>query len=306
MEKAEVEKQWAEAVEQARKNYFEHYRKDSIVVGGVCVSVILVIFVLSWRNGGLNLFWAFFIGIFGYLIVYVRNLGLYRTFELTYKQFFVFGMLKKVFPGCQYYHGKGISRTEIEEIGMMDTGDRFSSEDLVVGKYNGVGFKQADLTVKREYKDSDGNEHYTTIFKGRYVIFDIKKKFDFRMAVIGKRFGAGELKNRDKMKKFRRRTMESGEFNKRFKVYAEDGFEAFYLLDPAILERIERLGERYKDRVAIFFYRGFMHVAIKDYSDAFEVPKASKPIDEAGEVEKIRRDVVVLTDLVDGLKLVGE
>ena len=47
-------------------------------------------------------------------------------------------------------------------------------------------------------------------------------------------------------------------------------------------------------------------MAIKDYSDAFEVLKANKPIDEAGEVEKIRRDVVVLTDLVDGLKLVGE
>ena len=89
-------------------------------------------------------------------------------------------------------------------------------------------------------------------------------------------------------------------------MYAEDGFEAFYLLDPAIIERIEKLGARYKDKVAVFFYKGFLHVAIKDSSDSFRVPKASKPIEEGTEMGKVREDLKVLTDLVDGLKLVGE
>ena len=43
--------------------------------------------------------------------------------------------------------------------------------------------------------------------------------------------------------------MESIDFNKKFKIYAEDGFEAFYLLDPSFILKIEKVSAEYDKKM---------------------------------------------------------
>lgn len=207
------------------------------------------------------------------------------------------------FSGCTYKMDAGIDESELLATSMVYTGDVYRSEDLVCGEYHGLKFKQADVLIQEREEDEDGHTSYRTIFMGRWAVFDIKKSFQYRLAVVGKGFGVASLRSHDKIHKFRRITLESDAFHNRFRVYAEDGFEAFYLLDPAFIERVERLGEAHGGRVALFFVQGELHIAVDNQSDAFEVASINKPIDAKAEVARVRADIKLITDIVDSLKL---
>ena len=184
---------------------------------------------------------------------------------------------------------------------MINTGDRYSSNDLVIGKYKDVGFTQADVHIEEEHTDSDGDTHYVTIFRGRYMIFEFPKKFDFRMIVTpGRVYGVANSKNDRKFKKIE---LESTEFNKKFNVYAEDGFEAFYILDPAFIASIEELGQIYNYRLILYFTDNKLIIGINNGNDSFEPPKPTLPLDEKAELEKTSKDIRLITNFVDELRL---
>ena len=121
--------------------------------------------------------------------------------------------------------------------------------------------------------------------------------------MIGKGFRAESLTNINKMNKFRKVELESSEFHGRFRVYAQDGFEAFYLLDPAFMTRVEKLGEAYRNRVALFFADGELHIAIDNLKNSFEAASMREKIDEEAEIAKVKEDIKLITDIVDSLKL---
>ena len=75
---------------------------------------------------------------------------------------------------------------------MMDTGDIYSSNDYVEGKYKGILFRQSDVHIQNESTDSDGNTTYTTVFRGRWMIFDFNKPFKANVEVAQKNFGGIE------------------------------------------------------------------------------------------------------------------
>lgn len=188
---------------------------------------------------------------------------------------------------------------------MVNTGDKYSSNDLTTGKYKDVAFTQADVHIQIENTDSEGNTYYTTIFKGRFMIFEFPKKFNFRLEVVEKYFGANRVpgKNKQTGRKFEKIKVESSEFNKIFKTYAEDGFEAFYLLDPAFIHNILELDSQYNGKLLLGFYDNKLLVGLKDGKDAFEPPSIFKKLDETSETEKIAKDIHLITNFVDKLKL---
>jgi hypothetical protein len=225
-----------------------------------------------------------------------KNITEYRN---AYKNYFISSTFNKIFTDVQYAHDKGMPRTEISETGIMWMGDRYSSNDYTVAKYKGIAFTQADVHIEERHRDSDGDVHYSTIFRGRYVTFELKKKFTKRLLVTSKSFFASIHD-----KTFRKIELESTEFNKHFSVYAQDGFEAFYLLDPAIMERIEKLNEMNGGKVMVCFYNQKMHIAINNHADSFEPAPVNQPIDEKAEFDKVMNDIKVITDIVDEVRLV--
>ena len=101
----------------------------------------------------------------------------HEKYKKAYKAYFVEEQLRKYFADIKYSHTSGLDREILRRTGMIYTGDRYSSNDLTVGRHKNVGFMQADVHIEREHTDEDGNKSYSTVFLGRYMVFEFPKKF---------------------------------------------------------------------------------------------------------------------------------
>ena len=304
-------------LEELRAEYHERYKKAlrvALVAAAIWVVGSMIFYLVA--GGAFVPYVMYWIGsligsvlsaLFPFIVVMIvflfKNRKVFAEYSALYKSVFVERALKEAFPGCSYRSEAGIERAELAETGMVNVGDVCRSEDLVAGEYRGMKFRQADVLIQERDTDSDGHTTYDTLFRGRWVVFDIKKDFKFKLAVVGKSFQVVSLRNNDKLHKFRKVKLESGEFHRRFNVYAQDGFEAFYLQDPAFLVRAEKLGEAYQNRVALFFVDGELHIAVNNFQNSFEAASIRKEIDEKAEIEKVKKDIKLITDIVDSLKL---
>ena len=305
-----------EELENTRKKYLERReqikQKITKIMGTILVVVLLFELFAAARSSFsfasifhmVVLVGQFFIigAIVYFVITTFKTSKEYEEFKKAYKAHFVSEALSKTITDYTYQHDSGISSTYLQSC-MIHTGDRYNTNDYVTGMYKDAKFAQADVTIQEEHTDSDGDRTYVTIFRGRFVVFEFKKKFDFKLSVIGKNFRAYRLP-KEKDRKFKKIKIESNEFHKNFQLYGQDGFEAFYLLDPAMIERITALGAKYNNKVILNFVDNRLIVGINDNKDSFEPSGSIKnPIDEHAEFEKVYNDIKVVTDLVDNLKI---
>lgn len=303
-------------VETAREAYHQKIKKSWLIIAS-SIGVLLIattIFLLPklLKNPGL---WALEVVVPSFVLIFsifvIGAIAISFTtkkeaiaYRKAYKAYFVEQNLRSTFTDLRYSHESGLEKGILSATSMINTGDRYSSNDLTIAKYKDVQFIQADAHIEVEHEDSDGGTTYVTIFKGRFMIFEFPKQFNFKLELIGK-FGAARVpgKNQTTGRKMEKISTESTDFNKLFKIYAEDGFEAYYILDPAFMVKIEDIANRYKGKVLFGFINNQLLIGLNDGKDSFEPPKASKPIDEQAEMAKIRADIKVVTDFVDSLSL---
>ena len=228
-----------------------------------------------------------------------------KEYKRAYKTYFVERNLANVFTDLKYDHASGFSRDMLNATKMINTGDRYNSNDFTTGKYKDVNFSQADVHIEILQSDGDGHSSYSTLFKGRFMIFEFPKKFIFRLMVAEKGFRAARFSGKDSPtgRKFRKISMESGDFNDKFNTYAEDGFEAFYLLGPDFIANILELNNEHKGQIMLGFLDNQLLVGLQDGKDAFEAPGVFKKLDEAVETEKVAKEIRLITNFVDKLKL---
>lgn len=305
-----------EELEQIRENYHQK-RKDCYIKVGTVVGTVFSIIFLYTLIGGLvdssksnpaDLVLLNFlplviqfsvIGLIAAVIyVNIKTNADAKAYKNAYKYFFITSTFEKVFTDLVYRHDVGMPYQTPASTGMIRMGDRYSSNDYTIAKYKGIPFEQADVHIEEEHTDSDGDRTYVTIFRGRYITFDLKKDFSKKLLVASKNFNA---EKHDKT--FKRTELESTEFNKKFVTYAQDGFEAYYLLDPAVMERIMKLDELHNGKIMVCFSDSKMHIAINNHIDSFEPAKASKPIDEQAEFNKVINDIKVITNIIDEVRL---
>lgn len=288
-------------VEIARQNYYNKRKKDVIVSLIATALALLTSFLLGPFAFGL----AFFILCFTLAFGSFSSRQLATAYRKAYKGYFIEQNFQKIFTNLNYNHAAGINKSLISGTNMINTGDIFTSNDLTVAKYKNVSFVQADAHIQTVHTDSDGNTTYTTIFKGRFMFFEFPKKFNFKLELIGRKFHPYKIpgKNPATGRKMSKISTESSEFNHNFKIFGEDGFESYYILDPAFMVKLEAIAERYKYKVLFGFINNQLLVAINDGTDSFEPPKISRPIDESAEFEKVHADIKVITDFVDQLAL---
>lgn len=301
-----------EDVENARVRYKDKLTRTSLITVSILfVLALIVFFAITGANFSIvtilpALFMsAIFVFAITAIVVAIATRKEAAEYKKTYKAYFVEQNLAKTFTNLQYQHEAGLNKQVLAATQMINTGDRYSSNDLAMGKYKNVNFTQADVHIEEEYTDSDGDTHYTTIFKGRFMIFEFPKKFNFKLEVVSKFFGVGKVPGRNPQtgRKFEKFEVESIDFNKKFKIYAEDGFETFYLLDPSFILKIEKVSAEYDKKMIFCFVDNKLYVGINEGKDSFEPPRPSKPIDEQLEIEKVSHDIKVITDFVDELSL---
>ncbi len=301
-----------EDVENARVRYKDKLTRTSLITVSILFVLTLIeFFAITGANFSIvtilpALFMsAIFVFAITAIVVTIATRKEAAEYKKTYKAYFVEQNLAKTFTNLQYQHEVGLSKQVLAATQMINTGDRYSSNDLTMGKYKNVNFTQADVHIEEEYTDSDGDTHYTTIFRGRFMIFEFPKKFNFKLEVVSKFFGVGKVPGRNPQtgRKFEKFEVESIDFNKKFKIYAEDGFETFYLLDPSFILKIEKVSAEYDKKMIFCFVDNKLYVGINEGKDSFEPPRPSKPIDEQLEIEKVSHDIKVITDFVDELSL---
>ena len=296
-------------LEEIRKNYAKKRRKISliIVVAVIVPTVIAMVVTGDFSMGVTVLILGTVVGLIAETFATAKDAKVYQK---AYKSYFVETKMRRYFTELNYNHEMGLARGVLEATDMINTGDRYYSNDYTTGKYHDTAFSQADVKIEEEYTDSDGDTHTTTLFSGRWMIFEFPKKFSFRIMIKGKR-GGNILRKKKRTGKERRKyeriEVESGEFNKMFKLYAEDGFETFYLLDPAFIHNLTELGEESEGRILLCFVDNRLHIGVNNYKDSFEPPrKVSRALDEQAEFQKVEKEVKMITKFVDQLKLAGK
>ncbi len=315
-----------EELEDLRKNIKSDYRKSfiiTLIVFNVAVIIFLSfafksIFKIDLSNINI-LRVAMFLAmiaiplIFSLVVAFiVASISVSQEtneFNKKFKEIFIIKSLNKYFTDLVYKPDEGIKEEVLENTHMIDTGDIYESNDYISAKYKGIAFEQADvdITEERETKDSKGNTttEYITLFKGRWMIFDFNKTFKANIQISQKGFGNSYV-NRycgNEEDKFKEVKMESEEFNKRFNIYAQNEHDAFYIITPSFMQKIQKLDDENEGELLFCFIDNKLHIGLYDEKDAFEPESPFKPINEEQILENVSKDIKTITQFIDELNL---
>ncbi len=277
----------------------ERQRKSAMTAMIISFCMLGVGFILFFPLPPLG-FALFAGGIVAAIFTTWRKIGPYRR---AYKEVLVRGLLAERIDDLRFSPEEGIDKDIIDATDMMILGNRYSSNDLIEGNYQGVRFRQSDVLIQNH--TSNGKSSSTiTYFKGRWMIFDFNKRFHCDLQVRDRDFdyaqkSGGWFSDRAKTEKLE---TESVEFNRIFKVYAQNDSEAFYILTPHFMEALLQVKATVDGDVLFCFVDHKLHVAIHNSKDGFE-PSVWTPIDRAAATRAVNADIDLITGIVDTLNL---
>lgn len=283
--------------------------KKSKIIDTVIFIIWVIIMFLLYKKG-INLQAFFFITVFIMAIrMFIKYIFLNKQiteFNNGFKNKYVLSSLNKIFTDLKYFPDKGLDYGVIANTRMMDMGDRYSSNDYFEGKYKNVNVKQADVHIEEEQQTTDSDEHTTTtwvtIFEGKWMIFDFNKTFTANVQVSQKGFGNSRVNNWGEKNKYKKVEMEDAEFNKMFRIYAQNEHDAFYILTPSLMEKIKNLARTVSGKLLLCFINNELHIGLYNYKDSFE-HSVYKKIDEEKINDDISKEIKIITNFVDELDL---
>lgn len=281
----------------------EQARKKALNKVLLCYSITVIIgisIMLSIRSLGIG-FGFIIIGIFIDHFITRKDI---QNFNTLYKQNIVVMSMEKICTDVKFDMQKGIDRQVIASTNMMNMGDIFSSNDYVTGKYKNINFEMSDVEIQEESTDSEGHTTYYTIFKGQWYIFDFNKTFKANIQVCASNFHnarRGSLFAK-KEERFKKVELEDIEFNKDFKVYAQNELDAFYVLTPGTMTKIKEVKSKIKGRLLFCFIDDRLHVALHNNKDFFEA-SIFKKVNVEKAIEKTNEEISAITNFVDILSL---
>ena len=283
--------------------------KKSKIIDTVIFIIWAIIMFLLYKKG-VNLQAFFFVTIFIMAIrMFIKYIFLNKQiteFNNGFKNKYVLSSLNKIFTDLKYFPDRGLDYSVIANTRMMDMGDRYSSNDYFEGKYKNVNVKQADVHIEEEQQTTDSDGHTTTtwvtIFEGKWMIFDFNKTFTANVQVSQKGFGNSRVNNWGEKNKYKKVEMEDAEFNKMFRIYAQNEHDAFYILTPSLMEKIKNLAKTVSGKLLLCFINNELHIGLYNYKDSFE-HSVYKKIDEEKINDNISKEIKIITNFVDELDL---
>ena len=274
------------------------YRKSMYLFAAPIV-LIMIGYIGAPRMGAVgSVFGILMFAIMGCIIYASRTMArINRQYQDLYKNSFVISVLNQTFTDIQVNWECGFTRQNIEQMGLLKLGNRYNSEDLIHGVYEGVSFDQADVTIKN-VTGSGKNRHTTTYFKGRVFAFDLQKSDIRSVGIRSKDFQYyGNLNgfHHEDVK------LESEAFNREFKVMATYPVDAFYVLTPQTMECVTDLHRR-AGNVALRYLGNKLYVAVNTIGNAFD-GDIKKPFVYVDEINKIKGDCAVIIDIINRLRI---
>lgn len=246
--------------------------------------------------------WAFV----EFKFIFPKGNALKKESDYIYKSSFIPEMVNEFLEGATYQFNRGLTKKDVEAAALFHVAD-LDVEDYIAGSYMGVNFEESDV---RSYTREAGSNKRKVVFKGRMFVIDTPfseldsvKIYSDLLAIdtrICKEHGE-EVK------------LESEAFNKRFKVFANNPADAFYILTPQIQEVFMRLKEDYaawqttgvnsnvQRSFNAHFIGGKVYILIEGDMRAFE--QITFPFDYDKEYKKIKKDASVVKDVIESMKL---
>ena len=183
------------------------------------------------------------VGIALIFIGYFKLKDAQKDMKALYKDAFVREPLANNFENVIYQPGSGFSLDSVKNFQLCTTGNRFYSEDYIRADYQGVNFEVAQVFVG--YVDNSGDSSYSkTYFDGRMMVFNFPNKLVTSVIIYDHKFKNRAIKKKEVKKDAVE--LEAVQFNKDFEVYAPDQHDAFYLLTPPVMERLQALSAKYQ------------------------------------------------------------
>lgn len=281
-------------MEKSRKNC-----KTFNIIGIVLIILGFIIFLVNMGGEGnfesiLGISFALMIiGIISAIISGAQFKRLSNKFKETYLS----ELVAKTFTNGKYFIKGGIDLKRLYNTRLVKKADRSSTEDLITGEIEGVYFQTCDVKLEERHTRHTKNgtqTYYVTYFLGRFFEFEFPKEFKGQVVVTE----AGLSTLFSNLKKVE---LESVEFNKKFKTYAANEIDVFYIITPHFMESLMKLEKENPGTVMASFANKKLSIAINNSINTFEL-NLYKPIDE-GSLKKMEYELNVIKDIVLELKL---
>lgn len=203
--------------------------------------------------------------------------GSRAKFRSEFKQRVMVPVTKRFFPDLAYEPEGYVWKTQYDEADLFRKElDTYTGNDLFRGKLGEVDFSFSELLCQYE-TGSGKNRHTHTAFRGFFFVGEFHREFYFRtkivpdtaeslFGVLGRelqRLGHGVTD--EKLV-----DLENPEFEKLFKVTANDQLEARYILTPVFMEKLVAFRRKARGAVSLSFANGKMFLAIETNRDYFE------------------------------------
>lgn len=231
---------------------------------GIGVTVIAFIsYIPLGISVGMIAFFIISLPFLGGAIYASSNLKKIKDISNEFKKVYVTEEMKKVFPASTYIYNHGFTEEEVIKTGLLRKQDRYASEDMISGNFDGVNFRCSDV-LQKEVSNNGKSSSVTIVFKGRFYEFDFPKSFKSNLLLL-------QPYNFRPFSDFEKIKTESVKFNSEMKVYAKNEHEAFYLLTPQFMERLLYMDDKYNDKISFSFLNNKLSIAINTRKDYFDI-----------------------------------
>lgn len=197
----------------------------------------------------------------------------------------------------------------LHKFGLTPKHTTCETEDYISGVHSNVKFHLMEATLKK-VKHRWRRSYIETVFKGFLIRLEMNKNFKGHTAVFNQgsndptpRF-FGLWKKRLGTVPQQEVELEDPEFNKRFKVYADDQVEARYLLTPSFMERLKTLGHNLKaQHLECSFIDNEVLIKVSTNHNYFEPENIYNPPLFIEAINTIFSEIHVIYDIIEHLKL---
>lgn len=224
----------------------------------------------------------------------------YDKFNLSFKSKYVLQVINAVegFEKLKYVPKGGFTWDDVRNAAAVNCGDKryYDSEDLLMGEYENIRFQISDVCTRKMVRMSKKNR-VEEIFSGQMICldqFDDKKKSNGHVQIFEKKF----MSNMIGWKAENEIHTENEVFNSRFSVFAHDEHNAYYILTPQRMEKIQQFCRRHEWAGILCISGEKLFVAVRrdsmfDASMDAPVSKQTKNILQDAEFIQMAKEILI-------------